>query len=102
MMERSYFTLHLYLNDVDSDDKLEQLKGGATTFFSMDEERRVDIVPKMGRILIFQHRFLLHAGDDVLQGTKLTMRTDVMYERDEIESTVTDYFKQPLQNQELE
>jgi hypothetical protein len=84
---RSYFTLHLYLNDIESDGKSEPLKGGATTFLSLDYKRRIDVEPKMGRILLFQHRFLIHAGDNVLQGTKLTMRTDIMYEREK-ESTV--------------
>ncbi|KAF2681087.1 oxidoreductase domain-containing protein [Lentithecium fluviatile CBS 122367] len=73
--ERSYFTLHLYLNDAEG-----QLKGGATTFHSMfDQRRRIDVVPKSGRVLLFQHRDLLHSGDDVVNGVKYTMRTDIMY-----------------------
>lgn len=40
---------------------------------------RIDVVPKCGRVLMFQHRNILHSGDDVLGGTKLTMRTDLMY-----------------------
>ncbi|KAL1612611.1 hypothetical protein SLS60_000840 [Paraconiothyrium brasiliense] len=76
-MERSYFTLHLYLNDAAG-----QLKGGATTFYDYGMERKIDIVPKSGRILIFQHRNLLHSGDDVLSGIKYTMRTDIMYTKE--------------------
>ncbi|KAF2820186.1 oxidoreductase domain-containing protein [Ophiobolus disseminans] len=77
--ERSYFTLHLYLNDPDGKDGQEPLEGGATTFHSWNMQERIDVVPKCGRVLMFQHRDLLHSGDDVVSGTKLTMRTDLMY-----------------------
>jgi hypothetical protein len=72
--ERSYFTLHLYLNNANGN-----LVGGATTFHSYNMIDKLDVLPKAGRILLFQHRGLLHSGDDVLQGTKYTMRTDLMY-----------------------
>ncbi|KAF2471032.1 oxidoreductase domain-containing protein [Lindgomyces ingoldianus] len=77
--ERSNFTLHLYLNDAEGKPGQAPLKGGATTFHSYDMRRRMDVVPKSGRVLLFQHRGLLHSGDDVVSGTKLTMRTDIMY-----------------------
>lgn len=94
--ERSYFTLHLYLNNAGgpSEEELGEmsleervkfkklgLTGGATTFHSvtMNEDRDLDVMPRTGRILLFQHRDLLHSGDDVLQGVKYTMRTDLMY-----------------------
>ena len=57
-----------------------ELVGGATSFLSGDSSRRVDVNPKAGRVLIFQHRWLFHCGDDVVKGTKYTMRTDIMYE----------------------
>ncbi|KII91641.1 hypothetical protein PLICRDRAFT_105243 [Plicaturopsis crispa FD-325 SS-3] len=69
--ERSFYTLHLYLN--------ESLVGGATTFYSRDRKKRLDVDPKAGRVLIFQHQGLLHSGDEVLSGVKYTMRTDIMY-----------------------
>jgi hypothetical protein len=80
--ERSYFTLHLYLNDAEGKTGEEPLVGGATTFHSWNMRRRVDVVPKAGRVLLFQHRDLLHSGDDVISGTKLTMRTDIMYAKE--------------------
>lgn len=80
--ERSYFTLHLYLNDADGKDGSQPLVGGATTFFTYDMQRRMDVVPKAGRVLLFQHRGLLHSGDDVISGTKYTMRTDIMYAKE--------------------
>jgi hypothetical protein len=42
-------------------------------------KERLDVDPKIGRVLIFQHRRLLHSGDDVVDGIKLTMRSDIMY-----------------------
>jgi hypothetical protein len=30
---------------------------------------------------MFQHRSLIHSGDDVESGLKLTMRTDLMFEK---------------------
>jgi len=77
--ERSYFTLHLYLNDAVSKSGEKQLEGGATTFFNSSMKSRIDVVPKAGRVLLFQHRFLIHSGDDVVKGTKYTLRTDIMY-----------------------
>jgi hypothetical protein len=57
-----------------------ELVGGATSFLSGDSKRRVDVDPKAGRVLIFQHRRLFHCGDDVVKGTKYTVRTDIVYE----------------------
>lgn len=84
--QRTLFTLHLYLNDSveglaeegrtqelnydhagkgDVEKTREELVGGSTPFFSSDEKRRVDVYPRAGRILIFQHSGLLHSGDKV-------------------------------------
>ncbi|KIW09367.1 uncharacterized protein PV09_00265 [Verruconis gallopava] len=77
--ERSYFTLHLYLNDETSTEIEPLLKGGATRFHSFRRSCYMDIQPKTGRVLIFQHRNLPHSGEDVVAGTKYTLRTDLMY-----------------------
>ncbi|KAF9880806.1 hypothetical protein CkaCkLH20_01848 [Colletotrichum karsti] len=79
---RTHYTVHLYLNDSAQavGEGKADLVGGATSFLSGDEERRVDCDPKMGRVLIFQHSRLYHSGDDVVSGIKYTMRTDIMYE----------------------
>ncbi|KAI9846009.1 MAG: hypothetical protein M1837_004415 [Sclerophora amabilis] len=92
--ERTFYTLHLYLNDSvqlgeteggSSKEAAEPLKGGATTFHapraSKENERCLDVDPKAGRVLIFQHLRLLHSGADVAQGTKYTLRSDLMFER---------------------
>ncbi|TEY48021.1 hypothetical protein BOTCAL_0299g00160 [Botryotinia calthae] len=87
---RSFFTIHLYLNDsaqeLEKDPNTpkfpkdsEMLRGGATTFHSKDMKERLDVDPKVGRVLIFQHRRLLHSGDDVVSGVKYTMRSDLMF-----------------------
>jgi hypothetical protein len=44
---------------------------------TMHKSLKVD--PKVGRVLIFQHAYLLHSGEKVTSGTKITMRTDIMY-----------------------
>lgn len=73
--------MHLYLNDSKQTvgDGAE-LRGGATSFLSRDESRKMDVDPKAGRVLVFQHKNLYHSGDDVIEGVKYTMRTDILYE----------------------
>ncbi|PSS28043.1 hypothetical protein M430DRAFT_72651, partial [Amorphotheca resinae ATCC 22711] len=80
--QRSFYTLHLYLNDSAQGIGIPvaPLRGGATTFYSKDRKRRLDVDPKAGRVLIFQHRDLLHSGDDVVSGVKYSMRSDLMYQ----------------------
>ena len=69
--ERSYITIQLYLN--------EGMEGGNTTFLSNSSASEdVGVVPKPGRVLVFQHD-ILHEGSLLVKGTKYTMRTDVMY-----------------------
>ncbi|KAK4446764.1 hypothetical protein QBC34DRAFT_304316 [Podospora aff. communis PSN243] len=84
---RTHYTVHLYLNDsaIEAEAGTDgspsaDLVGGATSFLSNNGERKVDVNPKAGRVLIFQHQGLYHSGDDVVKGTKYTMRTDIMYE----------------------
>jgi hypothetical protein len=64
--ETSLLTLMVYLN--------EGFEGGETEFL---EEKRM-VVPKTGTALLFQHR-VLHAGKRVVSGTKLVLRSDVLY-----------------------
>ncbi|KAL4885535.1 hypothetical protein BJY04DRAFT_135632 [Aspergillus karnatakaensis] len=110
--ERSYFTVHLYLNG-DGEQDIKELKraiedeatglqsttganadlegkllGGATSFLPRleEKERHVRVFPKAGSVLVFQQSELMHSGDSVFRGTKYTMRTDVMYEEVEKDS----------------
>ena len=92
--EVSFLTVHLYLNGGGAEDKTESddsakelpkddmpLEGGSTRFFGHNMIDHFDIRPEAGSCLVFQHRNLLHSGEDVIQGTKYTMRTDVLYEK---------------------
>ncbi|CAE6444371.1 unnamed protein product [Rhizoctonia solani] len=86
----SYYTLQLYLNG-----SADELKGGATRFWKsgkvdgaekrkaqlgMSLRKFVDVEPRVGRALIFEQRGLVHSGEDVVKGTKVTVRTDLMFE----------------------
>lgn len=79
---QTYITVHLYLNDSQQvAGPGADLAGGATSFLSRDETRKLDVNPKAGRVLLFQHDRLRHSGDDVTAGTKYTVRTDIMYKK---------------------
>lgn len=82
-VERSYFTLHLYLNGSGTEKGREPLEGGATRFLGYGGDRILDVEAKPGRVLLFQQRGLMHSGEDVVKGTKYTLRTDVMFKRTE-------------------
>jgi hypothetical protein len=95
---QTYMTVHLYLNDSQQViGPSADLVGGATSFLSYDESRKIDVDPKAGRVLIFQHSRLRHSGDDVKAGTKYTVRTDIMYRKrlDEGQSPAEDA-KKPI------
>lgn len=96
-VNKSFVTLHLYLNGNDTifggtDDnsrpkfiKLSEndpdmpLEGGATRFWTPDKKKFLDVPPRVGRVLVFQQRMLVHSGEEVTQGVKYTMRGDFMY-----------------------
>jgi hypothetical protein len=64
--EASLITVQLYLN--------QGFKGGATRLL----DGPYDVIPKTGRVLLFQHD-ILHEGSVLLEGRKYTVRSDVMY-----------------------
>ncbi|KAJ6781601.1 hypothetical protein PWT90_06141 [Aphanocladium album] len=77
---KTHYTVHLYLNDsAKTSASGVGCVGGATSFLSDDLKRGLDVDPKAGSVLIFQHRGLLHQGAEVQSGTKYTMRTDILY-----------------------
>ncbi|KAG6816813.1 hypothetical protein H0H87_002656 [Tephrocybe sp. NHM501043] len=55
------------------------LHGGSTRFWTPNKKAFLDVHPKMGRVLIFQQRMLVHSGEEVTQGIKYTMRGDFMF-----------------------
>ena len=89
--ELSFYTLHLYLNESDPVGPGGELVGGSTAFHSWNMKQEFRVVPKIGRVLIFQHRDLLHSGEEVENGIKLTLRTDLMYRR--FETPSPEYFQ---------
>jgi len=90
--EISFLTVHIYLNGTaaagdeertDLFDHEKPLVGGATRFFAPGwrDERKYDVNPATGACLVFQHRGIIHSGEEVTQGTKYTVRTDIMFEK---------------------
>ncbi|KAF8073982.1 hypothetical protein FPV67DRAFT_1666725 [Lyophyllum atratum] len=57
------------------------LHGGATRFWTPNKKAYLDVHPKLGRVLIFQQRMLVHSGEEVTQGIKYTMRSDFLFEQ---------------------
>lgn len=72
--------MQLYLNDSAAVNPESELVGGATAFLSQDRQRRLNVEPKAGSVLIFQHNRLVHEGAKVEQGVKLAVRMDLLYE----------------------
>jgi predicted 2-oxoglutarate/Fe(II)-dependent dioxygenase YbiX len=66
--ERSRLTLMVYLND--------DFTGGGTRFL----EFGVEVAPRAGMALVFQHP-VLHEGCTIERGVKYVLRSDVMYRR---------------------
>ncbi|KAF0695416.1 Aste57867_13765 [Aphanomyces stellatus] len=69
--EVSFLTIQFYLNG-----GKQKLVGGATTIF--DGPNQVQIHPTAGRVLVFQHNGVWHAGSPVVAGRKYTIRSDIM------------------------
>lgn len=55
-----------------------QLVGGATRFVGNEGSDPVSISAAQGQALVFQHN-ILHDGEEVVEGIKYTIRTDVEY-----------------------
>jgi len=74
--EVSFYTVNIYLN--------EEFENGATRFFDNDSDQPyAKYKPLTGSALIFEHftESLMHDGEEVQDGVKYLLRTDVMYER---------------------
>lgn len=83
-VHKSFVTLHLYLSDDKNSEEggkaQGSLAGGATRFWAPDKKHFLDVEPRVGRVLIFQQRMLVHSGEPVTGGLKYTMRSDFLYE----------------------
>ncbi|MEW6735388.1 MAG: 2OG-Fe(II) oxygenase [Acidobacteriota bacterium] len=70
--EESKLTLMIYLND--------NFEGGETKFNLKYLYDEIDVKPKKGMALLFDH-YLYHEGSPVISGVKYVLRSDVMYKR---------------------
>mmetsp|Transcript_6365 Transcript_6365/g.6527 ORF Transcript_6365/g.6527 Transcript_6365/m.6527 type:complete len:256 (-) Transcript_6365:37-804(-) len=87
--QQSFMTLQLYLNDGGGID----FTGGATRFIepilsSSDKSDKstaianvYDVVPRVGRLLLFQHN-CWHEGERVVKGIKYVLRSEVMFTKE--------------------
>ena len=76
-MEKSWITIQIYLSS-------PGLAGGATSFWGRsgkDHSTRIDVEAKQGRVLIFQQRDLIHTGEKVQGGEKVTVRSEFMFRK---------------------
>jgi len=82
----SYYTLQIYLTGTPN-----TLMGGSTRIFHPKDARDsdltatlqgpcVDIPARVGRVLVFEQCDLLHSGEPVERGVKVSIRTDFLYE----------------------
>lgn len=70
-VNKTCLTVQLYLSR-------KRTVGGATRFMGANGVPPVCCSPDMGRALVFQHN-ILHDGEEVKEGIKYTIRTDVEY-----------------------
>jgi len=69
---KTCLTVMLYLS------RQQSGAGGSTRFVGSDDGSFTSCVPAVGRALVFQHN-ILHEGEEVNEGVKYTIRTDVEY-----------------------
>jgi len=74
--EQAFMTINIYLASVPSPN------GGATRFLSPNHEVIASVQPVLGQALLFRDD-VWHDGEDLREGVKYLLRTDVMYWRDE-------------------
>ncbi|KAI1267737.1 hypothetical protein F5Y18DRAFT_378705 [Xylariaceae sp. FL1019] len=91
--EKSFLTCQIYLNDAPNGTYPGSGGGGETRFWATKKRKSdreednetqrafLDVIPKMGKAVVFQQRMLWHSGQEVLNGEKFTVRLDLMYER---------------------
>ncbi|KAJ7803517.1 hypothetical protein B0H14DRAFT_2887472 [Mycena olivaceomarginata] len=82
--QRTFYTLQFYLPSDASGSKesFVPAQGGSTRFLTRASGTKyadVEAVPR--RVLVFQHADLFHTGEEVIDGVKCTVRSDILYER---------------------
>ncbi|KAF7350371.1 alcohol dehydrogenase [Mycena venus] len=81
--QRTFYTLQFYLPSDASGSKesFVPAQGGSTRFTSRTSTNHADVEAIPGRVLVFQHADLFHTGEEVTDGVKCTVRSDILYER---------------------
>lgn len=73
---RSLASVLIYLNEAGAD-----FEGGSTRFINAEDPTQfVEVTPKVGRVVVFEHR-LFHSGSPLIGegGQKLAVRTDLLF-----------------------
>ncbi|KAJ6529166.1 hypothetical protein DFH09DRAFT_1045312 [Mycena vulgaris] len=80
--QRTFYTVQLYLPS-DSSGSPESFlpPGGGSTRFWDQKENYADVEALPGRMLVFQHDELGHTGEEVTEGVKCAVRSDILYEK---------------------
>lgn len=66
---RSFSSFMVYLNDVPAD------QGGSTNFY----EHGITVQPQEGLLVVFDVDDIMHQGEELKQGFKYLLRTDIMF-----------------------
>jgi hypothetical protein len=74
--EQAFMSINIYLVTVSS------AQGGATRFLSPSQEVLAKVQPVLGQAALFRDD-VWHDGEELSEGVKYLLRTDVMYVRDE-------------------
>ncbi|KAJ7752471.1 hypothetical protein DFH07DRAFT_706575, partial [Mycena maculata] len=79
--QRTFYTLQFYLpsDSTGSHESFLPAKGGTTRFLGR-KGAYADVQAIPGRVLIFQHATLMHTGEEVTDGVKCAVRSDILYE----------------------
>ncbi|KAJ7466697.1 hypothetical protein B0H11DRAFT_2047361 [Mycena galericulata] len=80
--QQTFYTVQLYLpsDSTGSSESFVPPQGGSTRFLG-DDGAYADVEAIPGRVLIFQHDYLLHTGEEVTKGVKCAVRSDILYEK---------------------
>ncbi|KAJ7151231.1 hypothetical protein C8R46DRAFT_1043384 [Mycena filopes] len=79
---RTFYTLQFYLpSDASGSHKSFFPAKGGTTRFIGRKGGHADVQANPGRILVFQHASLMHTGEEVTEGVKCAVRSDILYEK---------------------
>ncbi|KAJ7274911.1 hypothetical protein C8J57DRAFT_1313062 [Mycena rebaudengoi] len=82
--QRTFYTVQFYLpsDSSGSPESFVSAKGGTTRFLApFAGTAYADVEATPGRVLVFQHAELLHTGEEVTDGVKCTVRSDILYEK---------------------